>query len=125
MEKIIVEVEGMLAARIKCIADVWGIDTVQLALKLLNDGLVRSDQTEDEWLWGAGPEDLGTGIFLVPDVKSNESGSVEKVFVPNITYQDYVKRMNGAVIGKWVPQSISSYKELSSSSCSYGSADKD
>lgn len=125
MNKIQVVIEGIVAEKISSLAKALEMQQDLLVFKLIMDGLSRQDQTEDEWLLSTKPEDPGTGIFLVSDVANPQPGSVKKVLVPNITYDDCVRRGQGVSAFKWVPHTVFSSEELSSGSCSYGPADKD
>jgi hypothetical protein len=74
------------------------------------------NQTDPSWI--TGPEnEMGTGIFLIPNVESEQIGAVRKVFVPDLTYVDCARRGILAVAFKWVPQRIASFQVLNQSSC--------
>lgn len=68
------------------------------------------NQTEDGWLKNVGPEDLGTGIFLLAD--RNSSSATKKVLVENITYIECLQRGELAIAFKWVPHNVANYEEL-------------
>jgi hypothetical protein len=70
------------------------------------------NQTEEKWLEFSNPEDLGTGIFLIPDVKSDKFGAAQKLVVPDITYPQCVQRGMFTIAFKWVPHSVASASEL-------------
>lgn len=60
---------------------------------------------------------LGTGIFLIPNVESSIYADAKKVFVPDITYGDCVRRGEFAMAFKWVPHSEATFLELSTARC--------
>lgn len=125
MSKIQVVIDGVLADRIECLAKALEMPRDVLLFKLLQDGLERNNQTEEDWVANSDFSDLGTGIFLVADVMNPVPGSVQKILVPNITYANCVQRGQSVVALKWVPHKVASYESLLGMVCSYGPADKD
>jgi hypothetical protein len=67
---------------------------------------MAQNQTKQEWLEASEPNTLGTGLFLVPDVQSDQVGAVQKVVVPDITYKQCIQRGMFVVAFKWVPHTI-------------------
>ncbi|MBI3273583.1 MAG: hypothetical protein HYZ69_00410 [Candidatus Colwellbacteria bacterium] len=126
MTEVYLIIEGNVVPRITHLADALGVPIGQLVHELLDRALRGHNQTKEEWLEKSTVQDLGTGVFLVPDVTS-KSGSVKKVFVPDITYTECIQRGQAVVAFQWVPHSIAitSYETLAESACSYGPADKD
>lgn len=110
------KIEGSVVDRILHAANAMELSPCEFVNQLLTNALRSQNQTEDEWLEQTQPDDLGTGIFLVPDVESIDRGAVRKVLVPNITYLDCVQR-GVACVFKWVPHSVRSYDELAGGTC--------
>lgn len=110
------KIEGLLADRILHAANALELSPCEFLNQLIAHALKSQNQTEDEWLEQTQPDDLGTGIFLVPDVENSDGSAVRKVFVPDITYHDCVRRGN-ACIFKWVPYSVRSHDELVGGTC--------
>lgn len=77
-----------------------------------------NNQTDPNDLINISPSDLGTGIFLIPDVQSERFGAMTKVFVSNISYPHCVHRGYFAFTFKWVPHTIATESELRNSNCS-------
>jgi hypothetical protein len=75
------------------------------------------DQTDPSWLRDSNPQDLGTGIFLVPDVISDEIGAVRRVIVPDLTHQQCERRGAFTPAFKWVPQWIASVEVIQRTDC--------
>lgn len=117
-------INGTLASRIIYLAEALGVSWDQLVFQLLDRALEGHDQTKEEWLENVDSHGLGTGVFLTPDITS-KPGAVKKVFVPDITYVECIKRGKAVPAFQWVPHSVSSYEELTGGICSYGPADKD
>ncbi|MCL5999203.1 MAG: hypothetical protein M1546_24535 [Chloroflexi bacterium] len=70
------------------------------------------NQTDPNWLEGLQPEQLGTGLFLLPDVFSERYAAMIVAAVPQITYPQCVLRGMFAVAYKWVPERIASFEQL-------------
>ena len=114
---IIIKIDSrVLLDRIVCMAEASGLSPHEFMFHTLLNALKSQDQTEEAWLENTQSDDLGTGIFLVPDVEQSNRGEVKKVLVPNITYHNCVQRGANCVY-KWVPHFVSSYEELSGSVC--------
>lgn len=78
------------------------------------------DQTDRTWLVGVNPdEELGTGLYLVPDPRPNDPDAVRKVLDQDITYNECRTRgdTSGARAIKWVPHTIASYPMVTSTAC--------
>lgn len=75
------------------------------------------NQTKAEWLDPGKPDALGTGIFVIPDVRSDQPLAVRKEFVPDLTYLQCVQRGLLTLVFKWVPHSVKSFSELQQQSC--------
>jgi hypothetical protein len=83
------------------------------------------NQTEELWLTGSSPAELGTGIFVFPQdksaefgpatwvqpIKSDMHGPLTKALVSPVIYGECVKRgeKDGVLAYRWVPQSIAPY----------------
>lgn len=106
------KIEGVLADRILHAANAMELSPCEFINQLLANALRSQDQTEDEWLQQTQPEDLGTGLFLVPEIETNDRGRTHKVLVPNITYNECVRHGQGICVFKWVPHSVCSYEEF-------------
>ena len=63
------------------------------------------NQTSGKAMKHALAEAKGTGIFVVPDVDSNEDTPVKAVEVTGLTYAQCVKRGELTLAFKWVPNS--------------------
>ena len=59
---------------------------------------------------------LGTGIFLVADVKSDDFGAMLKQFVEDLTYAACVLRGHFAFAFKWIPNDVESALTLRNAS---------
>jgi hypothetical protein len=64
------------------------------------------NETNPGWLEGLDPDSLGIGLFLVPDVSSDQFGAAQKLMVPDITYPQCVQRGMFTIAFKWVPHSV-------------------
>jgi hypothetical protein len=73
------------------------------------------DQTDPNWL--GQPDELGTGIFLVPDVTKAVPRAVNKMWVQTITYTDCQIRGTLTVAFKWVPNRVASFIDMQSKPC--------
>src|SRR4051812_42045388 len=72
----------------------------------MNDGgnmFAVQNQTDPAILSQGKQDDLGTGVFAIPDPTSPDYGATTKVLVDKITYQECVKRGLATVAFKWVP----------------------
>src|SRR5438067_12457570 len=83
------------------------------------------NQTEELWLVGISPVQMGTGVFVLfsqnadnfgltdwsDDFNSDACGSLRKALVQDIGYLDCVQRgsKEGVLAYKWVPVSLASY----------------
>lgn len=72
------------------------------------------DQTEQQWLSSSDPEELGTGLFLIPDPRDDDPKAVRKISEPDITYIQCKRKGDdiSARAIKWVPHTVSSYFAL-------------
>jgi hypothetical protein len=70
------------------------------------------NQTDPDWLSGLSPSDLGTGLFLIPDVHSDRFGAVKKEFVPGITYSECIRRGLFVIAFKWIPIRVHDFSTL-------------
>lgn len=104
-----------LATRVTKIARIWGMNPGTLLNEMVSHALHGHNQTREEW-FGTDPNELGTGVFAVPDV---EGGDWKRVIVQNLTYFECVKR-GREVTFQWVPHHVRTYEELASSSCGTG-----
>lgn len=77
------------------------------------------DQTDPSWLRDSKPEDLGTGIFLIPDVTSDDIGAVTRVVVPNLSHRECGKRGAFTPAFKWVPYWVADIDAIQHAGC-YG-----
>lgn len=111
------KIEGFLADRILHAANVLELSPCEFVNQLLSHALRSSNQTENEWMEQASKGELGTGLFLVPDIENSEYGRVRKVLVPNLTYDECGRRGTGICIFKWVPHSVRLYEELAAGTC--------
>jgi hypothetical protein len=48
-------------------------------------------------------QNIGTGVFAVPDPENPEFGAAKAVVVPRITYQECVMRGEFTMAFKWIP----------------------
>jgi len=78
----------------------------------------KQNQTEPSWL-AQYATDLGTGIFILPDVTQPKLRAYKKELVQDITYQDCVQRGALTIAFKWVPKSVSSYMDIKSTTCGH------
>lgn len=76
------------------------------------------NQTDPTDLLDIEPTDLGTGIFLIPDIQDPQFGAMRKEFIPDISYLECVRRGSFAFAFKWVPQTVASEAQLRHSNCS-------
>ena len=74
------------------------------------------NQTKDAWI-SQYATSLGTGIFLIPDVESDDEFATRKLFVQDLSYTDCVRRGARAMAFKWVPEPVAAYLSLKSSTC--------
>lgn len=70
------------------------------------------NQTNPEWLIELTSESLGTGMFLIPDVFSEEFGAMTASAVRRITYSNCIQRGMFTVAFKWVPERVATYESL-------------
>ncbi len=63
------------------------------------------------------PTDLGTGIFLLPDVESPIFGAAIKRCIADIIYPECVKRGQFAMAFKWVPNSAMTFQQIQINAC--------
>lgn len=106
-----------LVQPLKSQSEMKRIPVSQLVNQMVEAGLADPkhavhDQTDQTWLEGLSPQQLGTGIFLIPDVHSKQFGAAQRVLVQNITYSDCARRGICAMAFKWVPHTVKPYEEL-------------
>ena len=109
-------IETVLLDRLDLAANLLGIRRDFFIHQLLERALRSSNQTDPVWLKSSPQGELGTGVFLVPDVESTLVGAMKKIMVPGITYLDCVRRGRN-VFFQWVPIRVASYEELPGQSC--------
>ena len=81
------------------------------------------NQTDPGALIQGKPNDLGTGVFAIPDPTSSDYGATRKVLVDGLTYQECVKRGLSTVAFKWVPHKHGAQApELKDSICAIAGA---
>ena len=112
-----IEIDQLLGDKIKQLAAILETPVTLLVHDLLQFALRARNQTNPEWLRGIDDGTLGTGIFLIPDVSKNEVGAVQKVVVPDLTYEDCVRRGQAAIAFKWVPHMVASFEQLTTGVC--------
>lgn len=76
------------------------------------------NQTDPNDLANVSPNDPGIGIFLVPNVQSDQYAAALKVYVPDIKYAECIRRGQFALAFKWVPAAIATVSQLQQSHCS-------
>ena len=76
------------------------------------------NQTDPTDLVNVTDSTKGTGIFLIPDLKSDVFGAMEKVFVADITYAGCIMSGQFAFAFKWIPNDVESEKSLKQAKCS-------
>lgn len=76
-----------------------------------------NNQTDPAWLLNLGPTQLGTGLFMLPDVLSDSFGAMIVQAVQDILYADCLRRGALAVAFKWVPHTIADYQKLLIAKC--------
>lgn len=108
---------GKTARRMIALAKDWNMQTNALVEELLVIALEGKDQTNRDWINGIEPTQLGTGIFLIPDVEKNEYGTCKQVVVGDIGYHDCIRRGLHAKAFKWVPHTIAPEEQVSGGSC--------
>jgi hypothetical protein len=85
--------------------------------------LAVQNQTDPAVLSQGKPDDLGTGVFAIPDPTSPDYGATTKILVDDITYQECVKRGHATVAFKWVPHKNGAMdSELKDSKCAIAGA---
>ncbi|MDP3735530.1 MAG: hypothetical protein Q8R39_03835 [bacterium] len=107
-----IELDEMMSARIEGLARALGTSVTPLVHELLQSALRARNQTEAIWLKGIDEHTLGTGLFIIPDVMKGEIGAVQKIIVPDLTYEDCVRRGQAAIAFKWVPHTVQSYEDI-------------
>lgn len=112
-----VKITGDLGEKISIFAETWGMSFDELAHQLLLSALDNKDQTDPKWLDASEFDDLGTGLFLVPDVLKEELDAKQKIFVPNITYIECVKRGKHTIVFRWIPHMVMTFEELTAERC--------
>ncbi len=75
------------------------------------------NQTNVDWLVDLGSDQLGTGLFLIPDVRVNVFGAAFKHLIPDITYTDCIMRGAFVIAVKWVPHTIADFQTLQGTGC--------
>lgn len=75
------------------------------------------NQTSSAHLTSSPVGTLGTGVFLLADVRSTSDGGVRKEFVENLTYEDCVERGRLALAFKWVPHAIATESSVKKTPC--------
>lgn len=64
------------------------------------------NQTEPAWLEGGLADELGVGIFALPDVESDEKDAVKVVRVHRLSYPECVRRGRHTMAFKWIPATV-------------------
>jgi hypothetical protein len=80
--------------------------------------MVMDNQTDPADLVSVTAITKGTGIFLIPDLKSDVFGAMNKEFIADITYADCIMRGQFAFAFKWVPDDVEKEKSLKQAKCS-------
>lgn len=76
-----------------------------------------TNQTNQELLDDLRPDELGTGLFLVPDVKSDVFGAARKIAISDITYDEALRRGAFTMGFKWVPNKVAPFSDLLEARC--------
>ena len=64
------------------------------------------NQTNISWLRDYPNDNLGLGVFLVPNPFSEQFGAAHKVSVPSISYPECIKRGSFCIAFQWIPQTM-------------------
>ena len=112
-----VKITGDLNERISIFAKAWDVSFDELVHQLLFSALENKDQTDPKGLEASEFDDLGTGLFLIPDVQKEELDAQLKVFVPDITYHECIKRGKHTMAFRWIPHMIMTFEELTAERC--------
>lgn len=70
------------------------------------------NQTQPNWLRDAQEGARGTGIFLVPDVSSDQFGAMVALAVPELTYEECLRRGALTIGFKWVPTDVADFEAI-------------
>lgn len=74
------------------------------------------DQTKRQWL--GKPDELGTGVYAIPDARSPLPGGMRKIYVTDISHADFRDiQVPSSTDYQWVPKSIEDFWSLSRKSC--------
>jgi hypothetical protein len=112
-----VQITGDICKRIGIFAKAWDVTFNELVHQLLFSALENKDQTDPKGLEASEFDDLGTGLFLIPDVQKEELDAQLKVFVPDITYHECIKRGKHTMAFRWIPHMIMTFEELTAERC--------
>lgn len=68
---------------------------------------ILHNQTDPTWVANHDEDELGVGIFLIPDVASDVPYALKSEVVDDITYSTAVAKAHLVISFKWVPHRIS------------------
>ena len=79
--------------------------------------VIMNNQTNPSWILNLQTSQLGTGLFMLPDVANDNFAAMIVQAVKNLVYSDCLRRGAFAVAFKWVPHNIASYDDLMKAAC--------